>query len=86
MFKYEENEIVASTKTENGICPNCDSDDIEYSTMDMDTDFCGVVAKQKCVCKHCGFEFTEWYRLAYDGFTADTIDHDYSFDEHGEMA
>ena len=86
MFKYTNNEIVSSTKTTNGICPNCGSNEIDYYGMCMDTDFNGVIASQKCVCDNCGFEYDEWYRLVYDGFTADMNNDTHSFDTQGELA
>ena len=85
MFKYTNNEIVKSTKTDNGTCPNCNSDEIDYMGMETDTDFDGIVTRQHCVCKNCGLEYEEWYRLVYDGFTTNIDSADYSFDANGEL-
>lgn len=82
MFKYKDGEIVKSTKTQDCECPNCKSDDIEYDITEVYSDQSGAAASQRCTCKCCGFEFTNWYLLAYDGFSTDNGD----FDKDGELA
>ena len=85
MFKYENGEVIGNTKNTYGVCPNCDSDDLDYDVMETDTAYNGMASSQKCTCKHCGFEFTEWYRMVYDGFTTDAEHHNYSFEPDGEL-
>lgn len=82
MFKYENGEVIGNTKAQADECPNCGEDDIEYQPLDMDYSWDGTSVAQDCVCRRCGYAWTNWFRIAYDGFS-DHSDHTYSAD--GEM-
>lgn len=86
MFKYKDGEIVSNTKNTYGVCPNCDSDDIDYDIMEADTTYDGMGSSQQCTCKCCGFKFVEFYRMVYDGFVSLMDNNDLSFDLDGELA
>lgn len=82
MFKYENGEVIGNTKAQADECPNCGGDDIEYQPLDTDCSWDGTSVAQDCTCRHCGYAWTNWFRIAYDGFS-DHSDHTYNAD--GEM-
>jgi hypothetical protein len=54
-------------KTEEGICPVCGSDNIEWG----ETEFEMPLMFYKCWCRECKAEFVEVYKVEYDGFNMD---------------
>ena len=57
---------------EQGICPYCGSDDIEWGFREIDDPF--LFDNGSC-CK-CGRDFIDVYKIEYDGYN--------TFDENGE--
>lgn len=51
-------------KCEEGKCPNCGSDIIDYSGAEFEDDH---MVHYKCRCITCGYEFEEWYSLKFEG-------------------
>ena len=56
---------------EQGKCPYCGSEDIEYGSMELKDD---NIVDYPCHCNKCNKDFTEGYHLEFDGM----------FDEDGE--
>lgn len=68
-------------KTGSGICPKCGSYNIDYLDADWQDDF----FFHDCVCRDCDMEFTEVYKLVYDGFnTCGEDGKEHLFDSNGE--
>jgi len=67
-------------KNKPNICPMCGDEDIDY----LDADWQDGLFFYKCVCRQCGAEFTEVYRLEYDGYNMpDENDEEHIFDVDG---
>lgn len=58
-------------KKEQGLCPYCGSEDIDYGTMDLNM---GGAVDYPCHCNKCNKDFIEGYHLEFDGM----------FDKDGE--
>lgn len=61
---------------EQGVCPCCGSDDIEYGIAEVEFPT-GVY--QDCTCNKCGANFDEWYDIKFSGqwnISADTVGED----------
>lgn len=52
-------------KRKMGICPKCGSDYVDYVDYDWDADY----LRHRVICRDCDFEFTEFERLIYDGYS-----------------
>ncbi len=51
-------------KIEQGKCPKCGQEDLDYGEAEIDDQSLGYL----CKCRSCGFEGTEWYYLEFVGF------------------
>lgn len=68
-------------KTEMGVCPKCESVDVEY----IDLDYEGEYIVHNCECMNCHFTFREYEKTIYDGYSYDGEDGKYhDFDENGD--
>ena len=67
-------------KTEDGVCPRCGSINIDWGYTELDSPFMFYPA----TCANCGAEFTEVYKLVYDGYNMDDEDgKEHLFDAEG---
>lgn len=48
---------------EEGICPCCGSDDIDYGSFELDMPTGGYF---ECTCNECGATFDEWYDVTFN--------------------
>ena len=51
-------------KIQNGLCPQCNSDDVIYGSSELADEHIYYEGE----CKKCDIKFHEWYRLEFDGF------------------
>ena len=58
---------------EAGICPYCGSDDLEYGSMEPETN---NLIYYPWECNDCGHKGEEWYQLTFDGHTVENEDGD----------
>lgn len=59
-----------------GICPCCGSDDIDYGVFELDMPTGGYF---ECNCNECGANFDEWYDVTFNSqwnITADKVGED----------
>lgn len=60
-------------KNEQGKCPKCRSDNLEYGAISLE----GDMAYYPYTCKDCGQQGEEWYKLEFAGHNV--------YDEDGEI-
>lgn len=61
------------------VCPKCGSSNVEYDTYEMEDDY----IFQKITCNECGCEFTDCYRMVYDGYNLFENGVEHIFDTNG---
>ena len=63
--------------TESGICPECNSTDIEFGDINWNTDWIDPRIEQDCRCLKCDCEFKEYHDVKYSN--TDVIWHGKTF-------
>lgn len=51
-------------KNKAGVCPKCGYGVVDYDAGHYDGDY----VFHECVCRKCGHEFTEVFKVVYDGY------------------
>ena len=62
--------VLSNLSNEQGKCPFCNSRDLDYDTIKFDGDMCFY----PYMCKKCGHQGEEWYKMVFNGHNVLTED------------